>query len=251
MRNVNPYTVLASGYDFIMSHVDYPGWAAYVDELIRRFHHLNERPIQLLELGCGTGNFGFEFAHYPDYHYRGLDGSASMIKVAGHKAEQWGEDLEFAVCDFLSFDEDETNDVVLLLYDGLNYLLEPSAIAAVLGRVYRSLRPGGLFLFDQSTPANSENNRDYFEDRGAHELFSYVRQSEYDAETRLHRTHFELSVGPDTFAEDHTQRAYAISEIATLVEASQFEEVDCFEGFSTIGATEASERVQWILRRPM
>lgn len=251
MRQVKPYSVLAAGYDFVMAHVDYPGWATYIDELILRYNKLARTPVELIELGCGTGSFGFEFIRLGGYKYRGLDGSREMVNIAQRKSELWNEPIDVGVVDFLSFNDVEQYDVALLLYDGLNYLLDKTDIADTLSNVFRSVRPGGLFLFDQSTPANSENNREFFEDRGAHEDFAYLRQSEYDSDTRLHRTRFEFTVGEQVFVEDHAQRAYDVEEIEELVSQSDFDKLACFEGFSTISATDAAERVQWILRRPM
>lgn len=251
MRTVKPYSVLAAGYDFVMAHVDYPGWATYIHELICRYDLLNNSPIDLLELGCGTAAFGFEFKELGGYRYRGLDASEEMIRIAEHKADLWNHDMDLGVVDFLELDEHETSDVVLLVYDGLNYLLDETDVMLAIENVYNSLRPGGLFLFDQSTPANSENNQEYFEDSGVHGDFSYRRLSSYDAETRMHDTHFEFTVNDQTYVEDHTQRAYNLHEIKDIVAASSFEEVACFEGFSTIDAKDEAERVQWILRRPM
>lgn len=251
MRTVKPYSVLAAGYDFVMAHVDYPGWALYIHDLIKRYDLLGNSPLQLLELGCGTAAFGFEFSELGGYSYRGLDASEDMVKIARHKADLWNCEMEVGVSDFLSFDEQETTDVVLLVYDGLNYLLREAEVGVAIENVFNSLKPGGLFLFDQSTPANSENNQEYFEDSGAHGEFSYRRLSSYDAETRMHSTHFEFTVGDQTFVEDHCQRAYNITEINDIVAASRFEKVACFEGFSTIEANDDAERVQWILRRPM
>lgn len=251
MKTVAPYSVLAAGYDLVMAHVDYEEWASYAHQLIQRYNKIGETPLDLLELGCGTGAFGFEFNRIGGYRYRGLDVSEAMVIIAAHKAELWGEPLEVAVGDFLSFDETSCNDVVVLLYDGLNYLLTPEEVSKAINNVFPSLRPGGLFLVDQSTPANSENNRDFFEDRGAHDDFSYYRRSEYDAETRLHRTHFEFAIGDEKYVEDHTQRAYTVAEVREIIDGSKFDLVACFEGFSTFDATDQSERVQWILRRPM
>ncbi len=251
MKTVEPYSVLAAGYDLVMAHVDYEEWATYVHELIQRYRQIGESPMDLLELGCGTAAFGFEFNKFGSYNYRGLDVSEAMVIIAAHKAELWNESLEVGVGDFLSFSERQSNDVVVLLYDGINYLLSLPEIEQTLANVFNSLRPGGLFLFDQSTPANSENNRDFFEDRGAHDDFAYYRRSEYDANSHLHRTHFEFTVGDQKYTEDHTQRAYVLGELRKLVDQSSFDVVACFEGFSTFDATDKSERIQWILRRPM
>ena len=122
-------------------------------------------------------------------------------------------------------------------------------VKALLRCAYASLKPGGLFLLDQSTPANSINNADYFEDEGRAPHFTYLRRSQYDEASRLHTTTFDLSIGGEHFHEQHVQRAYDIGEIRALVLATSFDEVAAYDDFSTAPATEASERIHWVLRR--
>ncbi len=246
-REMPPYSVLAAGYDIVMEHVDYDFWAAYVHGLIRAFH---PEARTVLELGCGTGSLALELAPRGPYRYAGTDAVPEMIRVARAKAEMAGADLAFEVADFTNYRVGTPVDVVLLLYDGLNYLLEPEPIRALFRCTYNALRPGGLFLFDQSTPANSENNETLFEDEGAYDAFSFRRRSRYDRQTRLHTTTFELTVTGRSFLETHVQKAYTLAEIRALVEEAGFEVVAACDGFSKREAGETSERIHWVVRRP-
>ncbi|MEX1054826.1 MAG: class I SAM-dependent methyltransferase, partial [Rhodothermales bacterium] len=94
------------------------------------------------------------------------------------------------------------------------------------------------------------NNEPYFEHSDSAEGFSYVRKSRYDRETRLHRTTLEISIGEHLFQEVHVQRAYDMTEIQDLAEQAGFAVESMYDGFSTAPATEESERVHWVLRRP-
>lgn len=244
-RTVSPYEALAAGYDVVMEHVDYPFWADYVDGLIRRHHPEAET---VLELGCGTGSFAFELQPLGPYRYHGTDGSEAMIRVAEAKAEVYGSDVSFSVADFTAFTTDTQVDVALLLYDGLNYLIDPADVRRLFERAHAALKPGGLFIFDQSTPANSENNEAYFEDEGEAEGFTYRRTSEYDRATHLHTTRFDLDIQGTAFHEEHVQRAYEIEEIRLLIPAD-FAFVAAHDSFSGEEATSLSERVHWVLRK--
>lgn len=241
-----PYTALAKGYDFVMEHVDYVRWAEYVYDLIKDNH---AAPRTILELGCGTGSLALELQPLGNFAYLATDGSPQMVRIARKKAEAVAAEVTFKVADFTAFGVEETVDVAILLYDGLNYLLTEDAIRDVLWNVYRVLSQGGLFLFDQSTPANSLNNAAHFEDKGREQGFSYVRNSRYDPNTRLHTTVFKLIEGPRRYKEEHVQRAYELSQIRALIQEMPFEEVGAFDGFSTKPATEATERVHWLVRR--
>ena len=122
---VPPYSVLAAGYDVVMEHVEYDLWADYVHELIET-HRPGAETV--LELACGTGSLAFELQPLGPYRYAGTDGSEDMIRVARAKADVYGADVQFEVADFTNFRVDTPVDVLILLYDGLNYLLEEDRI---------------------------------------------------------------------------------------------------------------------------
>ncbi len=246
-KTTPPYTALAAGYDAVMAHVDYDAWATYVHILLQ-VHHPD--PQSILELGCGTASLALALQPRGSYRYRATDGSAQMIDIARRKATLEACPIEFDVADFTDFRVEEPVDAVVLLYDGLNYLLEEDQVRALLRCAYDALRPGGIFLFDQSTPANSLNNEDYFEDEGRTRNFAYTRQSHYDAAKRLHTTSFTLTVGNEHFHEQHVQLAYSLGEIRALVQQTPFVEAAAYDDFTKNAATDDSERIHWILRRP-
>ena len=250
--SVDPYDALAAGYDVVMAHVDYSGWADYVLDL---FEEHGAAPRSVLELGCGTGSLALEVVERlgDDLRYLATDRSPSMIRVARAKAKQLGWSaltLRFDVADFTDFTFRESFDAVLLLYDGVNYLLDEADVAALLTRVHAALAPGGLFIMDQSTPANSLNNADYFGDEGEVDRFAYVRRSRYDEASRIHTTEFDLTIDGKAYGERHLQRAYALEEMAALIAASPLERVAAYDGFSLDEAHANSERIHWVLRRP-
>lgn len=244
---VPPYTVLAAGYDVVMEHVEYEAWAEYVHGLLMRHHPEAET---VLELACGTGSLALELQPLGPYRYAGTDRSEDMIRVARAKADMEGADVQFEVADFTDFRVDTPVDVLILLYDGLNYLLHEDEIRALFRCAHAALAPGGVFLFDQSTPANSINNEPYFEDRGRHDVFAYVRHSRYDPATRLHTTTLDLTVEDTRFREEHVQRAYDLAEVRALLAETPFVVEALYDNFSTAPATERSERAHWLARKP-
>jgi SAM-dependent methyltransferase len=250
-QDTSPYDALAAGYDVVMAHVDYAGWADYVLDLLDAH---DARPRSVLELGCGTGSLALEVVErLGKVRFLATDRSPAMIRVARAKAKTLGRSaltLRFDVADFTDFAFNERFDVGLLLYDGLNYLLDDADVAALLARAHDALAPGGLFVVDQSTPATSVNNADFFGDEGEVDRFAYVRRSRYDEATRIHTTEFDLTIDGETYAERHLQRAYAKDEVEALVAASPLDLVAAYDGFTLDPATAASERIHWVLRRP-
>lgn len=141
-------------------------------------------------------------------------------------------------------------DAVILVYDGLNYLLEDAEVRALFRCVHHLLRPGGIAVIDQSTPANSREHRDQFVDEGATEGFSYVRKNRYDPETRRHETIFELTVDGRHRTERHVQRVYSRPEVRRLIEASPLVADAAYDEFTTEPAHDESYRVHWVVHRP-
>ena len=248
MPETPPYAALARGYDFVMAHVDYEGWADYVHELFA-LHADADGVRSVLELGCGTGELARALQPRGPYAYVGTDGAPAMVAEARRKADAGEVAARFEVADFGRVSVAAPVDAVLLLYDGLNYVLEPEGLRALFAAAHAALRPGGLFVFDQSTPANSLNNAAYFEDEGEDGDFRYVRRSHYDPDTRLHTTAFEIVTPEGRFDERHVERAYTPGEVRALV-AERFEVVAAYDGFSLDPADDATERVHWVARRP-
>ncbi|MEO0559092.1 MAG: class I SAM-dependent methyltransferase [Bacteroidota bacterium] len=244
MSQAPAYSRLAAGYDTVMEHVDYPAWAAHIHAMLRR-HAPRVRSV--IELGCGTGAFARAFLDLGRFHYRGTDGAAAMVAVARERSE--GLSLSFEVGDFREPIPSPPADAILLLYDGLNYLLELADIATLFGHVHDALVPGGVFIVDQSTPANSLNHADGFDDAGETDAFSYVRSSAYDPKSRLHTTMFRMSDANGETVETHVQRAYEMQEIERLLEASPLEIVAAYDEFELTPADASTERIHWVARR--
>lgn len=243
-----------------MAHVDYPFWAGYVRDLLH-VHAPAARSV--VELGCGTGALAEALqplGPQPDgFAYRGFDGSPAMIEVARRTVSV---PVAFDVLDFRAPVPGPPADAVLLLYDGLNYLTEPSDVAALLASIRDTLVPtegahaGGVAVVDTSTPANSLNHSDPdgaatdFDDEGLTDAFAFRRTSRYDDATRLHTTVFEIQ-RPDGTAhtETHVQRAWTLAEVRALAAAAGLAEVAAYDGFSRQPAGDETERVHWVWRR--
>ena len=116
--------------------------AAYQHKLAATREYL--RPdMQLLEFGCGTGSTALVHAPYVR-HIRAIDVSANMLAIAREKAAAAG----VANVDFeqATIEEVEVADASLDMVLGLSILHLVDDCEAVLARVHRMLKPGGLFV---------------------------------------------------------------------------------------------------------
>ncbi|MEO1373337.1 MAG: class I SAM-dependent methyltransferase [Cyanobacteria bacterium J06635_10] len=99
--------------------------------------------MEVLEFGCGTGGTAIIHAPYVK-HIRAIDFSEEMIKIAQGKAE--AQNINNVTFEQLTIEEltvaSETFDVVLGL--SILHLLENKK--EVIAKVYKMLKPGGVFV---------------------------------------------------------------------------------------------------------
>ena len=242
----SPYQGLAPIYDYVMSHVGYGQWAAYIHDLFALFASGTTRVV---DLACGTGNMSFAL-HRLGYEVTGVDRSEAMLAVARQKAADTS--VEFVQRDLRQLGGLGSFDAATCLYDSINYLLAPADIDAALRGAQGIVQPGGLFVFDICTERNSLHYFRNMRDSGRGPGFSYERHSTYDPDRRLQRNHFRIRrAGSDVaFEETHVQRIYPVAAVAARVEASAWELIALFDGFTFDKGTEESDRIHFVLRAP-
>ena len=137
------YDALALDYDALTATHDHERWLATLVALARR-HGLRGRRV--LDVGCGTGR-SFEPLLRRGYAVRACDVSPEMVRVARRRFPR----VRVEVADMRAlprWGRFRRVDLVTCLDDALNYLpAEPDLDAAFAG-IARSLRRGGLFVFD-------------------------------------------------------------------------------------------------------
>jgi SAM-dependent methyltransferase len=135
----------AQYYDLLYSVKEYKAETEYVSSLIEKYGPGSK---SLLDLGCGTGSHGFNFANR-GFEVTGVDRSSEMIAVAKKKKEQKGiTNISFAEGDILSFSLGRQFDVVVSLFHVMNYLTKANDMARGFGNALEHVKPGGLFIFD-------------------------------------------------------------------------------------------------------
>ena len=117
---------------------------------------LKERST-ILDLGCGPGLYS-ERLCINGHKVTGIDFSENSIKFARDSAQRKGLDIEYICKNILSIEYEENYDGVIQIYGELNTFSDEE-INRLFTRVQKALKPGGLFIFDVTTPNHRSKNR--------------------------------------------------------------------------------------------
>jgi SAM-dependent methyltransferase len=241
------YAALAPLYDRIMSHVEYGAWVRLINRVAA--DHLPPDRRAVLEVGGGTGVLGAQLAR-AGFRYHGSDRSRAMCAQARCRG------LPFFCADARFLPLKRRFDILLFLYDGINYFLDMSDYDRFLRQAHSVLADGGLLLFDVTTEANSLTHfRDYldFDDFGH---AAYVRHSYYDSALRMQYNDFTIFVRANSAAdlfsrhtEHHAQMVPPVIDIVKAIPEELFEVVGVWDGFTTRRYSSRSTRVHFLLKR--
>lgn len=209
-----PYEAFAACYDALMADVDYACWGAYLIGLIRDH---GAEDSTLLDAACGTGSISVILSE-AGYAVTGADVSPAMLDQAAKKALVRGQKIGFIRQDLRAISLHRQVGVVNCSLDGVNYLTSQKDLDAFFTCACGALKPGGLLLFDVSTPYKFESviGSDTFADEA--EGAAYIWFNDYDPGTCLCRMQLTLFIkeGDGRYRrleEEHVQRAHTLSDL--------------------------------------
>lgn len=240
-----PYTMLAEVYDAMMSHVDYKRWAKYVRNILKRE---NCRDGLLFDLGCGTGEFLKRMRKY-NYRLSGCDASFEMIDIARKKLPQI--DFHNSALPLLAEIPPDSTDIIVCLFDTMNYLLDEKHLRSSLENIYQKLRSPGIFVFDVVTKSHCLNHfQNYSQNEVLESQIAYSRESQFDAVNDIQLNYIRIFTANGVFEEIHKQRIYDLQFLKQLiVEDSPFRLANTLGDFSFREGDQNSSRVHFILKK--
>ena len=120
-----------------------------VDFLVHCFKRYAKRPVRrVLDIACGTGPHLTRLADR-GYAMAGLDLSRANIEFLRERLDTKGQRGELVVGDMTDFRLRQPVDAALCMQDSQGHLLTNEQLLAHLRVVARSLRRGGLYIFDR------------------------------------------------------------------------------------------------------
>ena len=264
-----PYGALAVHYDTVMAHVDYPGWSRHLRGLWRTVRGRTGKtatPRRILELAAGTCRLA-EHPLFPEVFSVHTDLSPQMLASARPRVGKGRAKNKFPVrsaCDALALpfrngsSEGSTQtgfDLVLMVYDSLNYLTRPEEVRRAFDEALRVLTPGGVFLVDVTTETCSRRHFADTLDFQETEAGAVVRASRYDAESRTQLNLFTFfTIGEDgrydRTEEVHRQRVWPAAFLKKTAREAGFSVRACLSDFTLKPGGDRDERLHFVLEKP-
>lgn len=164
----DPQTLARDGYNnAAQSYLDWtsslPDFRIqWLHKLLEHLQHINTTRLsdsRCLELGCGAGVPATLKLAQTCAHVTGVEISSVQIELAKSTFRDAGisdSKFEFVESDMTAASfHDDSFDIVCAFYSIIHLSLEDQR--NVLGRIYRWMTPGGLFLFNVATTPTSED----------------------------------------------------------------------------------------------
>ncbi|HSM02178.1 MAG TPA: class I SAM-dependent methyltransferase [Acidimicrobiia bacterium] len=134
-----PFHPTAHLYDRAYAHLDYPGHASTVEEIILA---RNPGAASLLDVACGTGK---HLEIWRDrFEVEGLDIDPSMLDLARARVPE----VPLHLGDFADFELDATFDAITCLFSSIGYAHTPDRLDAAIATMARHLAPGGVLVVE-------------------------------------------------------------------------------------------------------
>jgi len=243
MKIVRPYEKVHLIYDHLMKHVDYKDWAEYIDEIVE--HH-GIKGVELLDVACGSGSFLPHF-YEMGYDLTAVELSEEMILQAKEKVEYF-DDIQIFQQDMTQLSLDKTYDVVVCLFDSVNYLPSSDLLVLFFNHIAKVLKPEGIFIFDVATQYSCKRHFGNFTENGTVGSVQYNRRCTYSFQDNIQTSVFTLETDDETFKETHQQRIYSIEEIERAIQQSGLRCIATHGDFDLDPIDAETERAHFVLK---
>ena len=237
---MNAYHALAHSYDRLTNDVDYTAVVGFYQQIL---DHEKIQPRTAVDLACGTGSVAILLAK-KGIAVTAVDMSDDMLCQAQQKAE----DLPIIfVCQKLqNLHLPRGVDLAVCALDSMDYITDPVDCQKAIIRIYRSLNPGGCFIFDVNTPEKlraMDNQVFLDEDDNVY----CVWRGEFDEKTNI------CTYGMDLFQrhgaswyrsfEEHQEYAYSQNQLVKYLKQAGFTNIEVYADRRLEAPKEGEQRI--------
>ena len=239
---MDAYHELAKSYDRLTNDVDYEATVAFYYEILKRE---NLRPRTAVDLACGTGSVAAILAR-DGLRVTAVDMSEEMLTVAQQKAMELLNPPLFLCQPLQELYLPRAVDMAVCALDSLDYITDPKDCEKAIGRIYKALNPGGIFIFDVNTPEKLRAmDGQVFLDED--DDVYCVWRGEFDGETNI------CSYGMDLFQrkgnhwersfEEHCEYAYSAEQLTGYLKKAGFTHIEVYADREFVAPREGEQRI--------
>jgi 2-polyprenyl-3-methyl-5-hydroxy-6-metoxy-1,4-benzoquinol methylase len=117
-----------------------------IDKTVDMIDQLIKPESKILDLGCGPGLYTERLAR-KKHKVTGVDFSKNSIEYAIQQRDKNQSDVKYINCNYLELDFDDKFDLIIMIYCDFGVLV-PEERITLMKMIHKSLKPGGIFLFD-------------------------------------------------------------------------------------------------------
>jgi SAM-dependent methyltransferase len=211
-------------YDVLYKDKEYQLESEYLANILK---HYLPKGKNLLELGCGTGNYSKCLCE-AGFNITGLDFNERLLNIASRKGIP---NFNGVLQDIRDFRLDSTFDAAFSLFHVIGYLTDNEEVISCFTSVSNHLHPGGLFVFDawytQAVKAQQPAVR-LKKVTGDGIEITRIARPEIDDQRNLVTVNYELNIHHteidlrENLEESHVIRHFSIEEIEEYAAAAGF-----------------------------
>ena len=239
---MDAYHALAVSYDRLTNDVDYEATVAFYNKILKRE---GLTPRTAVDLACGTGSVTAILARQ-GLDVLGVDLSEEMLTVAMEKVMDMEQPPRFICQPLQELYLPRGVDLAVCALDSLDYITDPKDCQEAIRRVYKTLNPGGIFIFDVNTPEKLRAmDGQVFLDED--DDVYCVWRGEFDEETNI------CSYGMDLFQrqedvwhrsfEEHCEYAYSEAQLVGYLKAAGFTHIKVYADREFVAPREGEQRI--------
>lgn len=241
---MNRYESLAASYDSLMTDVGYRKRADWLHRQLKKC-----RAQTVLDLACGTGTISCLLAE-KGYQVIATDASEEMLTQAMHKAMDLETPPQFLLQSMPRLRLAEPVDAAVSTVDSLNYLTRTADLQETFRRVFRWLKPGGVFLFDVNTPYKLRRMDGQLYMDETEETYcvwrTFFSEKQQVCTYQVDLFHLLEDETWERAYEEHRERAWTQAELTEFLQAAGFADIQVFGDLTTKLPQEDADR--WIVR---
>jgi len=234
----------ATIYDDIMERVPYYYWYQYLKHIL---YYYDKKPVNIMELGCGTGNMMKYFSNEVNNVY-GIDKSEDMLAIAQNKFQE-NNNVKLFNTDMSQKIKYDSFDFVYSIFDSMNYILEFDELSNVFENVFLNLEEDGIFVFDINTEYRL---MDIVEGTKKLEGDFYTCYWRDIVDEEKEQWIVELNIYLDkedeieNFTETHVETSYPLEKIKKELLNIGFHQVDYYRSFTFRKGDSKNDRVHFV-----